>query len=399
MVAEADNHPESLFSEGELYFFSRGLAALGAAGVALQNYPAVVLFFNGLAQGIIPASHWLNVSIQLAAFGTGGLCSGLVNYWMNVELLEGFFQRITGNESYAYQKLNTLWQQLQFFGGIFVFLVTGLLFGLMAFTFAMEGPLATLSIAAGLFVAAIMTIQEIETWLSSYDQTRSVETNLTLWQQCGQWIGYIIAVGNVFALSLLFTLSLAQALMAMQVAAFPALIAGLAIGFTFGAFTEYFFYNYYLSDFCQNFAENWTRMQAIPQAWLGFLSVSINAFVNCALTYAGVELLSGLLVAAHIALPPVAAITALAVFSALFAGSASFILGLAFWIRQSPQTELNPTEEHPMEAQSKQNIEQSAPLKTTNGAVPLTKSGLSLFAANETIKPESDHHQASMACP
>ena len=318
--------------------YSQLFSGLGAFGVALQNYQAVAIFISALAKGTIPASRLLNWSIQIAAWGAGGLCSGMVNFWMNVELLDGFFQRMTSNEDYQYKRLNlTTWQQIQYFSGIVVFVVTGILFGLMAFTFAMEGPLFMLSVAVGLCVAAIMTIQEVETWLSSYEKKGPLsEKPLTNSQLIGKWVGHLIAAGNVLALSLLFTLSLAEGLIALHVMAFPALIAGFSVAFTFGAFTEYYFYNVYLSNFCKDFGENWTQMTMIPQAWFGLSCVATNAFVNSALTYAGVELLTGLLLTATITLPPLGIITALAAVSAVFAGSASFVLGLDFWIRQNP---------------------------------------------------------------
>lgn len=318
--------------------YARVFAGLGALGVALQNYQAVAIFITGIACGGIPASRLLNWSIQIAAMGSGGLCSGMVNYWMNLELLDGFFSRMTSKEDYQYNRLNlTMWQKIQYLSGIVVFVVTGILFGLMAFAFAMEGPLAMLSVAAGLCVAIIMTIQEVETWLKGYEQNdTAIDAPLTEQQQIGKWVGHIIAAGNVLALSLLFTLSLAQGLIALQVAAMPALVGGFFVAFTFGAFTEYYFYNFYLADYCKDFGENWTKMMAIEHAWFGVLCTAINAFVNGALTYTGVELLTGLLLSANIALPPVALITTIAAISAIFAGSASFILGLDFWIRQNP---------------------------------------------------------------
>ena len=124
---------------------------------------------------------------------------------MNIDLLEKFFKRMTSNDEYRYQTL-TAWERVQYFGGIFVFMVTGIIFGLMAFTFAMEGPFAMLSIAAGVFVAAIMTIQELETWFLSYDNTKAASAEEITWARYfGKSIGHVIAVGNVFALSLLFT--------------------------------------------------------------------------------------------------------------------------------------------------------------------------------------------------
>ena len=309
---------------------SEVLSTLGALGIALQNYQAVELFIKSIQA----TSQLSSGFIQTIAMSAGGACSGLVNLKMNIKLLDGFFERMNSDKDYQYKTL-TPWQQAQYFAGIFIFVVTGILFGLMAFTFAMEGSLAILSIAAGVVVAGIMTIQEVETWLSSYDfKATQHQQPLSTIQNFGKICGHIIAMGNVLALSLLFTLSLAQSLMLLHVGALPALLIGAAVAFTFGAFTEYYFYNFYLSEFCANFGSNWTLMMSNPQASVGLLCVSTNAFVNAALTYSGVELLTVLLVTAGVAVPSVALITALAATSAVFAGSASFILGMDFWIAE-----------------------------------------------------------------
>lgn len=337
-AASTENQPNA----NPLTLSAQIVSGLGAAGVAMQNYPAVVLFMQDLVKHM-PALHTSSALLHSTAFITGGLASGMVNYWMNLELMDDFYKRITSNKApqYIRYKLNT-WQKFQYFGGIFVFVVTGILFGLMAFTFALTGPLAVLSNAVGLLVASIMTIQEVETWLKSYDDKYENDENenpvappLTMAQLIGKYCGHVIAAGNVLALSLLFTLSLTQFLMTLHMAAFPALMIGLTVAFTFGAFTEYFFYNAYLSDFGKDFAKKWEAMLTIPPLYLAFgiLCMSTNALVNAALTYAGVHLLSGLLVAASITLPPVAAITVVAAISAFFAGSASLILGTALWIR------------------------------------------------------------------
>lgn len=346
---------QNIESTSQLPTYSQIISGLGAVGVALQNYPGVFLFINSLTKNIIPVSQASTALIHTTALATGGLASGMVNFWMNVELLDGFFTRMTekdeeGNYKYIqeYKKLSG-WQQFQYFSGIAVFIITGILFGLMAFVFAMEGPLAILSIVAGLLVAGIMTVQEVETWLLSYDKlfkaldakNQSIEEEiekevpLSFWQRVGKYCGHFIAAGNVLALSLSFTLGLMQSLMFLNVAALPALIIGLSIAFTIGAFTEYFFYNTYLAEFCQNLGEKIEKMMAIKHAGVGIFFITTNALVNAALTYAGVELLAGLVVGASISLPPVAVITALATIAAFFAGTASFILGTAFWIRQN----------------------------------------------------------------
>ncbi len=315
------------------------VSVLGAAGTALQNYIAVELFLRGIVSGFTSISRLLSGVLHAVSIGVGGVCSGTVNYFINVDLLDGFLERITSKKSGP--ELSG-WRKFTYYGGIFVFAVTGVLFGMTAFTFSMATPLSVLALASGVFVAMIMTIQEIETWLQGFDDPESdgKESLYALflkWKSTLTWgkaCGHIIAAGNVLALSLLFTLGLAEVLMAMSVAAFPAFVIGLSVAFTFGAFTEFYFYNFFLAKFCHQFKANWEGMQASSHAVFGMICISTNAFVNAALTYSGVGLLSGALAVAGIALPPAWVITALSVVSAIFAGGASFILGMDFWIRK-----------------------------------------------------------------
>lgn len=278
------------------------------------------------------------------ALSAGALCSGLINFFINVELLDGFLERLK-NETKV-KKLSG-WRKFRYYAGSFAFILTGVLFGMMAFTFGMATPLSLLAIASGIFVAIIMTIQEVETWLQSFDgpesdDRKSLKDIFTEWKSTltfGKMCGHMIAAGNVIALSLLFTLGLAEVLIALHVAALPALIIGLSVAFTIGAFTEFYFYNFFLASFCAAFQEKWQAMKNSQLAPLGFLCVATNAFVNAALTYSGVGLLTGLLVAAGVALPPVGVIIALSAISGFFAGSASLVLGMDFWIRKmSPAT-------------------------------------------------------------
>jgi hypothetical protein len=297
------------------------LAGFGAMGVAMQNYPAVVYFLKEMSSNFFPASKLLDNVINLIAFGAGVLCSGWVNFLINVDLLNKFFNG--SDDTFALSDT----QKKCYYAGIGIFVVTGILFGLMAFTFAMEGPFAALSILAGVFVAAIMTIQEVETWFSSFKPQQSLTTE----QWLGQWIGHVIAIGNVIALSLLFTLSLAQSLMMINFTAANAFLIGALIAFSFGAFTEFYFYDYYLASFCGDFWNNWATMNNNPQKNLGLICVATNAFVNAALTYAGVSLLLNSLVLNQLVLLPTIALPIISSLSSFFAGSASFILGLDFW--------------------------------------------------------------------
>lgn len=313
------------------------VAGLGAIGGALQNYIAVEMFVRAMLTSVTTVSHWLSGLTHALAIGAGGVCSGMVNYFINLDLLEGFLERITSDKSSP--ELST-WQKWLYFSGIFVFSVTGVLFGLTAFTFSAATPLSILGLASGLFVALIMTIQEIETWLQGFDDADDKSTLYDLFIQwtasltMGKLCGHIIAAGNVLALSLLFTFGLAEVLTMASVAAFPAFIIGLSVAFTFGAFTEFYFYNFFLAKFCDQMATKWEAMKNSQHASFGFLCIGTNAFVNAALTYSGVGLLTTALATAGIACPPVGVIIALSVVCAFFAGSASMILGMDFWIRK-----------------------------------------------------------------
>ncbi len=456
------------------------IGALGAAGVALQNYMMVDLFLRGILGHFTSIPRLLSGMIQAVAIGAGGVCSGVVNFFINVELLESFLDRITRDKSV---RELTGWRKFRYYAGLFVFSVTGVLFGMMAFAFSATTPLALLALAAGVFVTIIMTIQEVETWLQSFDETvrilfseptaddqdkvissneilivytdetyklgfcnkngkyetkeivdqdmltclqqykqageidaadhlnkinqililldtsshkRTISDIFMAWKSTltlGKLCGHIIAAGNVIALSLLFTLSLVDVLVAFQVAAFPALVIGLSVAFTFGAFTEFYFYNFFLAKLCNKFAENWEKMKATKCAPLGYVCIGTNAFVNTALTYAGVGLLTSALVLAGFAMPPIGLIIGLAAVSAVFSGSASFLLGMDFWIRKmtpatadSVKEKVVVLDEQPLPVASAANDEQQS-----------TTPGLSIFLSAKQAEGMQAANQASLS--
>ena len=368
--------------------FSILISALGAIGVALQNTIAVALFLRSVISGFTTITNLLSKIIHGVAIGFGGMSSGMVNFFMNVELLDDFIARMSTKQS----NLNLKgWRKFRYYAGTFVFVVTGILFGATAFTFGMSTPFAAIAVAAGVLVSIIMTIQEVETWLSSFKpeapEDVGLEDKTSLYNLFIHWkstltfnkaIGHFIAAGNVIALSLLFTLGLAEVLISLEVAAFTAFVLALSISFTFGAFTEFYFYNFFLADFCNNIGKEWQKLKQSPHATLALICVSINAFVNGALTYSGVGLLSGLLLTAGIALPPVAVLVGLASVSAIFAGAASFLLGMKFMI---PKTlEQNP---RPMVA-ANQDIPPNGWVKNTTGT-----SGLGFFKAYPLVESKA----------
>ncbi len=308
------------------------IALLAAAGSALQAYMGFASFLGAYASIFLNTSGIMGLSIGLA-----GIMGGLVNLSVNFECLKDFLERLFKK---SLPKLQG-WKKFRYWVGSLIFVITGLLYGATAIAFGSVGVLSGVAIAAGIFVAILMLIQELETWLKSFD-TETEKISLwaafkKYWKELapGKAIGLSITLVNVFALSLLFTLGVATFLTGIGVPVLPAIIAGLAIGFTAGAFAEFYFYNAFLSDFCNNLKQKWQLFKGedSPVLWkaMGASSILINAIVNVALCYSGILLLNIMLASAGLALIPLPALCVAAVFS----GAASFFLCSDFWIRNS----------------------------------------------------------------
>jgi hypothetical protein len=322
----------SYFKKTIIYLFS----FLGALGTGIQNYMAVVALFKELIEGSIKLTKVGLGILHGLAIGVGGVCSTVVNFCLNVELLESFMQRLTGKKPMP--KLHG-WQKFRYWFGSGVFIVTGILFGLTALAVSATGPLAILAIAVGVLVAGIMVIQELETWLESFDEENNERKSL--WEMFLAWkesltkskfLGILIAVGNVVALSLLFTAGLATFFIAtVGVPFLPAIIVAFVVAFTGGAFTEFYFYNRFISKFCDNFAANMKKFWESKYSPLGLVTASTNGVVNGILGYVGIMLLAALLISASVVMPPSGIMIGVIATAAVFAGLASFILGLDFW--------------------------------------------------------------------
>ncbi len=315
------------------------VSLLGAAGTALQNYMAVIALFQAIAQGTATLSKSIWALLHGIAISFGGVCTGVVNLCINVELIESFIDRFVQNN---FPKDLKGARKFRFWFGCAVFIVTGILFGLTALAFGPIGTLAAIGIAAGLFVSVIMVMQELETWFRSFKTNKPLKDIFTDWKKSltkGKIVGIAIAVGNVVALSLLFTLGLASLLTYVGVAALPAFIIGLSVAFTGGAFTEFYFYNEFLSDFCDKIKERWKEFKTTPYPVLGAAISIINASINGILAYTGIMMITGLLTAASIAVPPIGVMIAIAATAAVFAGTASLILGVDFWISRFKKKE------------------------------------------------------------
>lgn len=300
------------------------LSTLGGLGIALQNVLAVISLLQGVG---LAATQVGSAFMHIIATALGGLCGGLVNFFINYDTLSNFFKRLNGE--IAVKANLTTSEKLVYWLGVGVFVITGLLYGATAFAFGPLGALAVLGIVAGILVAVISTFQEMEVWLQKYDEGYKdpVETGSTQ----SKVIGKIITIGSVISLSLLFTMGIATFFIGIGVPIIPALAVGFGLSFTAGAFTEYVFYNNAIGDFCQNLEKKWHAFKTSRWPALGLVISVANGIVNGALAYIGMGLLIGLLVSAGVAVPPVGVIIASSIVVAIFAAIASTILGINFW--------------------------------------------------------------------
>ncbi|HVE44215.1 MAG TPA: hypothetical protein VNC84_03660 [Gammaproteobacteria bacterium] len=334
------------------------LSLLGAMAVGFQNYLALMDLIKKLSTISVALSKaWLLILHGTAVFL--GICSTTANFCFNIDLLEGFVERFFPKDETKKKKRRKLsaWEEILYWVGIGAFVITGIMFGLTAFAFGMTGPIAILGIIAGVFQAILMTIQEVETWLRAFDddgKNNIKKKKKSLWQTfvdwsnsltLGKFAGYVICVGNVLALSLLFAFGLATFLITVSVPLVPAVITGFAFALTFGTFTEFFFYNTFLSKFCNKFSENIEKFWDSTYSPLGLFACAINGIVNAGLSYAGIMLLVGLVATTGIAMPPIAAIITVSMIASVFAGAASFILGIDFWTANSARLSFKPKEE------------------------------------------------------
>lgn len=341
MSHTSENIPQPL--SGPQTFGVRFLSFLGAIGIGIQNYMAVAGLLSSIANGILLLSQGGLALIHSAAVALGGLASGAVNFFINLELLEAFLRRIIDkreNGKKRYPELKGWWQKFKFWAGSVTVVTAGILVGLTAFAFGPIGALAAIGIAAGIFVAIVTTIQELEAWLQRFDDQDSDEKKYinilkTWWKELtpGKVIGYVIAIVNVLGLCLLMAMGVAAFMTGVGAPILPALIAGVCLAFTAGAFTSLNFYAKILSEFCGTIKEKWQDFKKAKLCVLGGIIAGINAVVNGVLTYVGVIMIVGMLAAASIAVPPIGAVIAVAVVLAVAATIASFILGIDFWTK------------------------------------------------------------------
>ena len=217
----------------------------------------------------------------------------------------------------------------------------------------------------------------IEVWVNLLDPLK--RSNASQGSKLARGTGIAFSIATFVVLSTLFTLGIASFLMSFGVAAMPALIAGVGIAFTVGAFTELFFYAPYQMDFCSNINQTWQNFKASKKPLLGLAIVGLNAVANGVVAGFAIGLLIGVMVTAGAAVPPFGAVLAVAIIAGLIAAAASFMLGTEFWIKKfgkHPKPKLvheNDNERKPLANDSTDEfvIKHSPDLRRQSGNVPV----------------------------
>ena len=340
------------------------VTSAGCLGIALQGAAGVSF--------LVP---------MLIALILGGM-NGFVNLLETVELIERILWRGDRNPNDGkkrlsipeiLRKLDTRGKQIKFLLGCFAFMLTGGLF--IGSGFAIIHGASFLAIVAyigAILIGVIMIMQELEVWLSKYDDldklpkpprsTRKPKTadgavpSTKLWW----WLGWVISAGNVFAVSFLFAYGLSYVVPTLVIGStlwWVAVFSVLALT-AVGGFCEVVFYMSFLPAFCGNFftpnfkrdkkssRKQLSRWDVLKQKWaksraytlVSILSVLGNAAVNLIVFYTTSRLAwaqcFGVLVHLKVMsfFPSGGIVLGLSVSIAAFAGVASAILGLEFFL-------------------------------------------------------------------
>ncbi|HVE44209.1 MAG TPA: hypothetical protein VNC84_03630 [Gammaproteobacteria bacterium] len=311
------------------------LSFLGGAAIGLQS--CLALF--DLIQKLLSIGVALSKAVLALLYGTailfGGVCSCIANFFLNVELLEGFAERFTTK---SMRPLST-WEKIICALGTIAFVIVGVMFTLTVFAFDSTGVIGILGIIAGAFLAILSIPQQVEVWLDSFGKKRD---NRSLWKTfvdwnnsltLGKFTGFVMSVGNSLAFSILLTLGFAVFLTSVAVPLTPALITAFSTAFTLGLFTQFFFFNIYVSPFCDRFSQNIEKFWASHCSPFGLFVCAITGLVNAALFFSSTGLLVGLVASAGIVMPPVGFIIAANIAISASAGFVAFIISVDFWTR------------------------------------------------------------------
>ncbi len=300
------------------------VSVLGAIGSALQNV-------IGFGSWMLDLSSRIATPVVHTVSGVLGGITGVVNLCVNIDLLYHFSKRFS--KSHPKPVLEGSWTKFRYYGGSLIFIGTGLLFGATAFAITSSGILSQIGIAAGVLVALIMMVQELETWLASFDPKKIKAAKIIenpKARKAGRTLGKIISLCNVVGLSLLFAFGIASVLVNLSVPLLPSIITSLVIAFTAGAFTEYYFYNSFLSKFCSKLVKKWNQLINSKYSYIGIGCILINAVVNGVLCYYGiVSFGTSMLAQVGMATVPLSVVIIASIFVAL----ASTLLTASFWIK------------------------------------------------------------------
>ncbi len=324
------------------------LSILGALGIAFSNYTGLASLLQTIANGALAATKVGLGFLHGISIAAGAICGGAMNLIMFRDLLDDFLWRFIKRKDENGEwtvkpkpefKNNT--SRVKYVVGILAFVLSGLLYGAMAFAISSTSPIAILGIIAGILVGGLSTIQELETWLSDEEwNKRDPKAPADPIGTKGTKIfGLTLTTAEVIVLSLLFAAGFVTFLTHFHVPVIIALTVGSAVAVPTGLFTQKTFYKPSLTRFCNGFRDRFKALKTETKApGFGLAFAIVNGLVNGALAYVGMSMLIGVIATAvGVAAPPLGAVLAIGIVVAIIAATASMILGMEFWIKKMPK--------------------------------------------------------------
>ncbi len=254
--------------------FVNGLCFLGALGIVIPNYFALLEFLSPF--GLPSALSTLCIFALLCA-------NGFVNYLLNIDFVEPLSKRKIAD----FQG-----KEPKFYAKILAMVLTGTLFAFTAFFIVPKTNWVwqILAIATGVVAGVITAAQEIEVLLDEREKKPSTTTEKTAESNSctATVLMKALAVGVTFLFSVALADGLMNSLLQLHLSHTAILAISLPAVFFFAFFAEFVFY-------WNKLPENWNRMkenlQHISKQDLGQRitihgSVFLNAVTNGGLSFA-----------------------------------------------------------------------------------------------------------------
>lgn len=228
-----------------------------------------------------------------------------------------------------------------FYFGVLLFVISAAMYGATAFAFGEWGPLQQIAAALGLVSAIVTVIPEVENWIDPYYHKAD---NVSIFEYISGerkngWALFLTLL-NVIALSATFAIGLVS-FFQVFITTLPmttAIIISIAIAYSIGGATPFYFYLKAITDTFTNFKQTyWPAFRNAPgstQAKIA-MKVTLNAVGNLIATVFAINwILPALVVGTPFAALVGPYLLAFAIVCGLVAGLASFVICSRFCAKE-----------------------------------------------------------------